>query len=599
LVARRLYRCRHVFVISGYLITSIILYQKEKGSFNFISFYEKRIKRIAPAYYAAILLIAVAGCYFYLQSDTTRLRSGLYRAIVFLSNQFFASGESYFGAALSENPLLHTWSLAIEMQFYLILPFLLIFIRNKYLPYVIGASLLILTAYSTYGLYYTDNFSAIYFSLLSRIPEFFVGVLLSILFLNKNQLSRSTSTVISIIGIIALVGTALLINESTPFPGILALLPCVATGLLLVSGQNIISRILSSRPMVYIGELSYSLYLWHWPIMAYLRYNDSSHSAFTITEIFIVSTLTFACAWLSYTYVEKTFRQQSNRQFALSFAPVALLLCIITIKLPAINFNGYIAEDFTKTVFGEASHSKDSVETFGNLSAKNNRIALIGDSHAHVLKSFMDYMGKRHDFSFKTLTTSGLPAIEGIHEEDFTNANISAFRKSLTFVNTTKGLINNSEIIFINSIGFHRVPSLRTALENLAKNLRTNQKLVIFITVPTYSTNPLRLNKDIRKDSTKTFEQRLFNIENERIIQEVAKKHKNVYVYDLSKSEVFNDSPFYQDTLMYYDHSHLNLYGSLALARNEEERFEHFLQQVLVGNSSRENDLWTKRIMTK
>src|SRR5690606_25350016 len=183
------------FVISGYLITSIILHQKEKGSFNFISFYEKRIKRIAPAYYVAILLIAVAGCYFYLQSDTIRLRSGLYRAVAFLSNQFFASGESYFGAALSENPLLHTWSLAIEMQFYLILPFLLIFIRNKYLPYVISALLLILTAYSTYGLYYTDNFSAIYFSLLSRIPEFFVGVLLSILFLDKNQLSRSTSTV--------------------------------------------------------------------------------------------------------------------------------------------------------------------------------------------------------------------------------------------------------------------------------------------------------------------------------------------------------------------------------------------------------------------
>jgi len=194
-------------------------------------------------------------------------------------------------------------------------------------------------------------------------------------------------------------------------------------------------------------------------------------------------------------------------------------------------------------------------------------------------------MGKKNNFSFKTLTTSGLPAIEGIQEQDFTNASISTFRKSLTFVNTTKKLINNSDIIFINSIGFHRVPSLRTALENLANNLRTSQKLVIFITVPTYSTNPLRLNKDIRKNTTKIFEQRHDTKENERIILEVAKNHKNVYVYDLSKSEVLDDAPFYQDTLMYYDHSHLNLYGSLALAKKEEERFEHFFQQVLLGNT--------------
>src|SRR5690606_25899728 len=409
------------FVISGYLITSIILHQKEKGTFSFLSFYEKRIKRIVPAYYVAILFIAMAGCYFYLQADTIKLRSALYRSIAFLSNQFFASGESYFGAKLSENPLLHTWSLAIEMQFYLILPFLLIFIRNKWLPYAIGGLLVILTGYSTYGLYYTDNFSAIYFSLFSRMPEFFIGVVLSIFFSKKALPSKKVSTLLSIFGLSILILTAFLINEETLFPGVLALLPCTAVGFLLISGENLVYRFLASKPMVYIGELSYSLYLWHWPILAYMRYSDPSKTTFSATEIIIISILTFAFAWLSYTYVEKTFRTQNNKVFALSFTPIVLVACAVTLKLPTINLNGYVPHEFTTATFGRASHSQDSVEVFGDLESTRKKIALIGDSYALILKSFLDYMGKRHDFSFQTITVSGHPALDGIRQDEFTN----------------------------------------------------------------------------------------------------------------------------------------------------------------------------------
>lgn len=567
------------FVISGYLITSIILHQKEKGTFSFLSFYEKRIKRIVPAYYVAILFIAVAGCYFYLQADTIKLRSALYRTFAFISNQYFASGESYFGAKLSENPVLHTWSLAIEMQFYLILPLLLIFIRNKWLPYIIGGLLIILTVYSSYRLYYTDSFSVVYFSLLSRIPEFFVGVLLSILSLKRQKPSEKISTVISAIGIIGLGMTAFLINEKTPFPGVVALIPCTAIGLLLISGENIISKFLSSKPMVYIGELSYSLYLWHWPIMAYLRYSDPSRTIFSVTEIIIISLLTSACAWLSYTFVEKIFRKQTNKKFAISFSPIVLILGLLIFKFPSFNLNGTIPQEFTKTVFGTTSHNTVHIETFGDLASADSNIVLIGDSHALAIKPFLDYIGKQDNFSFKTLTCAAYPPIEGIKKEEISSENQHFFQTSLSLINSTKKLTENSEIILFNSLGFHRIPSLATALDKFASSLNKNQKLIVFITVPSYNSDPMRMNRGIIKKSEYKFERRS-DEENKKIIQEVCNKYPNVYLYDLSKSEVFADGPFYQDTLMYYDKSHLNLYGALALAHESETDFITFFNKI-------------------
>lgn len=571
------------FVISGYLITSIITDQKQKGHFRLLSFYEKRIKRIIPAYYVTLLFIIIAGCYFYLQTDTPRLRSGLYRSIVFLSNQFFAHGDSYFGAKLSENPLLHTWSLAIEMQFYFILPFLLIYTNKKILPYLIGTLLFILTAHSTYILYYSHNFSSVYFSLLSRIPEFCVGVLLSLLFSKVKPPSFKISTVISILGFVGIMLSAFFINENTPFPGVIALIPCLAAGLLLISGDNFVSKFLSSKPMVYIGELSYSLYLWHWPIMAYLRYNNVSHNEFSAYEVVLITILTFVFSWLSYVYVESIFRNQRNKTFVILFLPIVLAVAVLTIKLPSINMNETLPKHYNMTAFGEASHAQDSIETFGSTHASKKNIALIGDSHAHVLKAFLDFIGKKNDFSFKTITTSGFPALEGLRQEDFEGENLKRFLNSQQLMAPTKKLINESDVILINSLDFNRIPSLRDALEGLAKNLKENQKLVIFLTVPVYNVSPLRINKGITKNTNRWVGDLLpVNREkNAKIVQDIAGRYVDVYVYDLSVSKIFDDGPFYQDTILYYDHSHINLYGALNLAREEEEKFMLLINDLL------------------
>lgn len=144
------------FVISGFLITTIILNDIDKNKFSFLSFYEKRVKRIAPAYFALLIAVAIIAPFFFLYTDLGTLKGTLLRSSLFISNLAFQSGNSYFGAQLSENPLLHTWSLAIEMQFYLILPFILYFFRKRIIWILIFIAITI-SIYTTYQIVVLDQ----------------------------------------------------------------------------------------------------------------------------------------------------------------------------------------------------------------------------------------------------------------------------------------------------------------------------------------------------------------------------------------------------------------------------------------------------------
>src|SRR5690606_25458525 len=149
---------------------------------------------------------------------------------------------------------------------------------------------------------------------------------------------KNNSLIISTIGLFAVFGSAFYINGDSVFPGVLALIPTIGTGLLLISNKNIFSDLLSKKIMVHIGELSYSLYLWHWPIMAFMRYHEGRIGAydFTLYEILFISVLTYVLAWLSYTFIENIFRTTGNKKFILSFSPAVLLLLALTFTIPIL-----------------------------------------------------------------------------------------------------------------------------------------------------------------------------------------------------------------------------------------------------------------------
>jgi len=233
---------------------------------------------------------------------------------------------------------------------------------------------------------------------------------------------------------------------------------------------------------------------------------------------------------------------------------------------------------YTKPVFGMSSHGTKNIEKFGDTS-KNDSIILIGDSNALVLKAFLDQIGKKHHFSFRTLTCDTYPAIKGIKREEIPTEKMKFYNSSQELIIPTQKMIDESKIIIMNSAGFKQLPSMKTSLEKLAKNLRKDQRLVLINTFPWLNRHPLRsydtflpIGRELKLEHSD---------ENKKILEEIAKKYENVYIYDISKSKIFNDTPGYiNDTIAYYDNGHLNLYGSRKLANDLDSDFITFLNKI-------------------
>lgn len=564
------------FVISGYLITTITLSDIARGKFSFIKFFVKRIKRIVPAYFALLAVVAVAGIYIYLYTDIATLQGTILRSAFFVSNLLFAQGNSYFGAKLSENPLLHTWSLAIEMQFYILLPFILWFFRNK-LRIILPVIIIATTAYSTYHLYVLENKSAMYFSLAARIPEFLVGAYAGVLFKEGLNLKRGLNNLLAFISLAVLLCCAFFINEDSNFPGYLALIPCTASGILLVLKNNAVSDFFSHKIPVYIGEMSYSLYLWHWPILAFLRYMNDTYTLHLDEIIFVIS-LTFILSWFSYNLIEKNFRKISTKRAFLILSWGGLVLAVTYLGMPMIAEKNKISDQYTQPVMGLRSHNGNKIEKFGDQS-KSDQIILIGDSNANMLKPFLNKIGVDNKFSFYTLTTDSYPALNGIKRSEVPDNNINYYYESLKFIPKTDSLIKANKIIILTIARVDKLPSMKTTILNLAENLDRNQKLILLATFPTVTINPLKTKTTIfrKKDYNNLV---VFRPKDQNILREIASSHPNVSYYDVSKSKVFKDAPYINDTVAYYNAEHINHFGSVKLADDIGKDFYAFLKST-------------------
>ena len=297
------------FVISGFLITSIIRREIDAGAFTLSRFYERRIRRILPALFVVIAVsLAVATALFMPRELTDMAQSGV-AATLFGSNVLFFLESGYFDTAVYSKPLLHTWTLAIEEQFYLVVPLLLpALVRWARRPAAwIGA--LTLASFALCALTTPAMPDAAYYLTPWRAWELGIGTLLA--FGTPPVLGRrGVREAAGALGLALVLGSVLLLGDPVPFPGIAALAPTLGAALLIASGchgPTQVSRLLGTAPPVWIGRLSYSLYLWHWPVIVFYVYWAMDMPG--PGQGAALGALSLGLAWLSWRFVEQPFRE--------------------------------------------------------------------------------------------------------------------------------------------------------------------------------------------------------------------------------------------------------------------------------------------------
>ncbi|MBY0564510.1 MAG: acyltransferase [Hyphomonadaceae bacterium] len=301
------------FVISGFLITGLIKEDLEAGRFSILGFYNRRIRRILPALVFTALLTSVAAFVFLLPNFLVDFSKSLVSVSTFVSNFYFWKASGYFENSAHLRPMLHTWSLAVEEQFYIFMPiaaFLVYRFLGKRWLLIFGLGALASLALSIYATQVgpTANF----FLLPTRAWELLLGALLAAL--PARTKSGWVSQVGSLLGLSMIAWAVFTYDEATPFPGAAALVPCIGTALAIYFAhpqQTFVGRILTWKPMLFIGLISYSLYLVHWPIAVFWRYLtlELTPGALGAAAIIVASTVLAAFSWK---YVEQPFRKRGK-----------------------------------------------------------------------------------------------------------------------------------------------------------------------------------------------------------------------------------------------------------------------------------------------
>jgi len=412
------------FVISGYLITSIIVNDLNKQCFSLVTFYEKRARRILPALTVIMAAVLVTGLIVLSPSDLDELSQSLFATTFFASNIYFNMTSGYFSQAAEVLPLLHTWSLAVEEQYYIIFPLLLMLLWRKRLRlnavvYIIG----ILAIFSFIVSYYvaTIDTSANFYLLTSRAWELLAGAILALNYRYFDNCKQKTKEAMAGLGIVLLLLCYGIFTSEMSHPSWPTLFPVIATFFILAFSRNtFVGKLLSTKILVYFGTISYSLYLWHQPVFAFVRIKGIEE--FTLSLAIVLVLLIIALSHLTLKYVETPFR---NRQFLDSQSIYKWsIVCIVIFSL--LGLVGHFTEG-VKARFNE-SINFDSI----SISPKRHQchtssndylvpqkackffdgqlsVAVLGDSHGVELSYMLGHYLKKHEKSLLQLTFSDCP----------------------------------------------------------------------------------------------------------------------------------------------------------------------------------------------
>ncbi|MCE8034630.1 acyltransferase [Billgrantia tianxiuensis] len=502
------------FVISGYLITSIIYKSAEDGSFSFIDFYARRIRRIVPASFFVTLVTVIAGSVLFLPEDAQSLSESAIATALSVANVYFwlFLDTDYFAASSDLSPLLHMWSLGVEEQFYLIWPAVLIFalsIGGK--RAVIIASVLVTVASFAVGEYYLDKDSLFsYYMLPSRAGELMIGGLAYFISDRRGMFSSYfASTLAGFAGVALITYSLWIIDSATGFPGFAAIPATVGTALLILAGVNqktIVSKVLSIKAMTSIGLLSFSLYLWHWPVLSFYRY--AFGDPYKGLPLIICLSLIVFLSTASYFLIEKPFRGQRSGSLLNRSAPYAsLTIILLAFSSLVVAKNGFVASLSPNDYLARLENLNDNtlaanryryncqtsnfnaslirhprcVSDFGQ---GDPSILLFGDSNAAHYLGYFRELARDEELSIMNISHSSCPPIFGSGWE-YARANKSSCR---SYLQEVERIVSDFSVVIIgaNWTGFvgedYREDVSRT-IGFLSDNVRN---VVIALKVPVF-----------------------------------------------------------------------------------------------------------------
>src|SRR5258708_15694689 len=297
------------FVISGFLISGIIFDESRAGLFSLQRFYSRRIRRIFPALLLVLVVSLLAGWWLLLPDQLVHLGKQLGASTVFVSNFYLWFQSGYFSPDARTFPLLHLWSLGVEEQFYIVWPLIIIGLQRRP-SWTILAIVLIGVSSFCLNVALIEDHEADFYSPLTRAWELMLGASLAWLKRRDDMAAPSgrSADIATISGLILIVGSAVVFDPQSSYPGWLALVQTIGTTLIVWSGASsgFASSVLSARAPVFVGLISYPLYLWHWPLLVFAE--AFKFAQLTPLERGLVIAMSFVLAWLTYRFVESRFR---------------------------------------------------------------------------------------------------------------------------------------------------------------------------------------------------------------------------------------------------------------------------------------------------
>ncbi|MFD4838680.1 acyltransferase family protein [Achromobacter sp. NPDC058515] len=584
------------FVISGFLITGILTRKIESGSFSFVDFYLSRARRILPAAYFCIAVTLMIGTIFMVPADATSLAASAGFSTVSAANFYFWKflDTSYFAAPSEAIPLLHLWSLAVEEQFYLFWPLVLLAAFRWVKPSMrvgIFVTMMAASFYVGQAFLHTDpSFS--YYMLPARAGELIIGALAYFAINRVGRLPHALSEVLALSGAALVAFSVVFLSESNGFPGYAAVPPTLGAALVILGGSarpTLVSRILGIRPLVAVGLVSFSLYLWHWPVMAFYRY---AYGAPTARGYITCVSLMIAMTLISYFLVERKFRvpKTSARltpsiKFAVTTAVLASMSLYVFITGGASSLakpEDYVAKlqalDWDTRPAGEYAFNcqmrdfDPAVLTDPRCVLGDNsepvRTLLWGDSHAAHFVGFFKVIAEQQGIAIRNASVSSCPPILR-NSRSYT---IAAIRQTCAdFNDAMEKNVGLYDTVILGSHWFGvDTGNARSDIEATVAELSSRvRQVVVALNVPIFLTFDRQcerkaliipgLNCDVQRDRDDGFEVGINGF-----LSSMTKKYPNVALLDVRDylCDEMRCTPHFDGQSAYFDPIHLSLAGS-------------------------------------